>query len=350
MNFVIRERDFLYKKLLVLFFSVFICLILFEFSVRFLFPNQDGYGYPAGLFVTDNITGYKYAPNFHGFFPNEPYTNISITINSKGLRDYEHDYSREKKKNVRILGLGDSLMFGAGVEYEDSYFRLLEKNLRIDGTDVEIVKMGVNGYNFDQIYNYYFNEGYKYDPDILLLSVVLNDVQKTNVQKLKTDMFDPHESIKEKIINFLYTNSRSAKYILNFIYSLRNNGTYSEVYFKRIHMLWTDDSSWNDYNEKLMDFHEKIRAKDKNLVLVVFPYEQQFFSTEYQDKIPQSRLKNFSTKNNVPLLDFTPVLERTDYKTFYLTGDSVHLNAQGYFLTANETYPLIHSLIENISR
>ena len=52
----------------------------------------------------------------------------SVRINSDGFRD--KNYSIEKPNGVfRIVAIGDSLTFGFGVESEESYPKVLEKNL-----------------------------------------------------------------------------------------------------------------------------------------------------------------------------------------------------------------------------
>ena len=76
----------------------------------------------------------------------QTFSSIEFTytahINSLGLRE------RELKPNpgvFRIAAIGDSYTYGWGVEAEQSWLRLLEKNLRDKGYNVETVNLGKPG-------------------------------------------------------------------------------------------------------------------------------------------------------------------------------------------------------------
>src|SRR5207253_2094656 len=66
---------------------------------------------------------YELKPNVRGRFMGQP-----LLINSQGLRDYE--YTRRKEPGTfRIVGVGDSSLFGWGVPIEDSGLKVLERRL-----------------------------------------------------------------------------------------------------------------------------------------------------------------------------------------------------------------------------
>ena len=55
-----------------------------------------------------------------------------VNINKAGFRDYE--YSVDKPEGVfRIAVLGDSLIFGFGVNLEDTFPKVLERMLKKEG-------------------------------------------------------------------------------------------------------------------------------------------------------------------------------------------------------------------------
>lgn len=89
---------------------------------------------------------------------------IEYHINSKGLRDDETSY--EKPDGVfRIVALGDSFTFGSGVPIEKHFSTLLERYFK----NVEVINMGVGGYGVDQAYLFLKSEGFRYEPDIVLV-------------------------------------------------------------------------------------------------------------------------------------------------------------------------------------
>jgi hypothetical protein len=104
--------------------------------------------------TADKVLGrYATRPELRGtmelIFPpraEQTFSSIEFTytahINSLGLRE------RELKPNpgvFRIAAIGDSYTYGWGVEAEQSWLRLLEKNLRDRGYNVETVNLGKPG-------------------------------------------------------------------------------------------------------------------------------------------------------------------------------------------------------------
>jgi hypothetical protein len=69
--------------------------------------------------------------------------DITVKINSLGFRDYE--YALTKKKKYRVAVIGDSFTFGWGVDLEDCWVKILEKQLNTSGVDVEILNLGKGG-------------------------------------------------------------------------------------------------------------------------------------------------------------------------------------------------------------
>ena len=123
-------------------------------------------------------------PNFSGAMVNSEFS-ATIKLNSKGLRDVERAY--QKPANVlRILGIGDSFVFGHGVEYEQSFLALLEAELqKANKGKFEIVKAGVPGMDLAFYKNFYLTEGKKYEPDLLLINVFLgNDISKLAIDSV----------------------------------------------------------------------------------------------------------------------------------------------------------------------
>lgn len=100
--------------------------------------------------------------------------SVRVEINSKGLRDREHDY--EKTPGVhRILLVSDSAMFGSGVELEQTIPARLGGLL---GDGVELINLSLPAYSTVQEYVLFLEEGRKYRPDVVLLGFSpSNDVQ-----------------------------------------------------------------------------------------------------------------------------------------------------------------------------
>jgi lysophospholipase L1-like esterase len=124
------------------------------------------------LMIYSPTIGWKLRPNTSKIFEKSEF-KVWININSKGLRDKEYTY--EKSPDVfRIVALGDSNLFGWGVEEHECFASLLEKWMK----DVEVINMGIPGYGTDQELIYFKEEGKLYRPDMVILQLCTNDLKE----------------------------------------------------------------------------------------------------------------------------------------------------------------------------
>jgi len=111
------------------------------------------------------LLGWHHDPGQHGIFESAEF-RIAVSINEKGLRDRDYPYERTPGKK-RILVLGDSFVWGFGVEQDQTFTEQLEGLL----PNVEVINAGVSGYSTDQELLWFKSEGVKYDPDLVILVV-----------------------------------------------------------------------------------------------------------------------------------------------------------------------------------
>lgn len=95
-----------------------------------------------------------------------------VSHNARGMRDGAVDVAK-RPGTLRVAVLGDSLAWGWGVDDGETFCDLVEGEL---GPDVELLNFGVPGYGTDQ--HVWLLEGpvARYEPDLVLLCFVLNDV------------------------------------------------------------------------------------------------------------------------------------------------------------------------------
>jgi len=102
-----------------------------------------------------------------------------LRTNAEGLRS-NREYAKEKGPHtVRILGLGDSGMWGWDIQQGLDGLSVLESNLnaRANGVTYEALNMAVPGYNTSQEVEMLAARGLAYKPDIVLLNWCDNDFQ-----------------------------------------------------------------------------------------------------------------------------------------------------------------------------
>lgn len=339
------------RELALLLASLIICFITTELFFRVFWkePVAGWYGYPSGLYLPDETKGFKFKPNFTGFFPNKPYSNIEIKINSKGLRDFERDY-KKTADSFRILALGDSVAFGSGLDFKDTYLYKLEEKMKSEGLNAEVIKTGVNSYAFDQEYTYYVEEGYKYDPDLIIVGIVLRDFEEITEQTI-TEQKELHEKmlaeetvvrapIKKNILaQTIKENCRTCSILYRILKApkeKKERSLYNKKYFEeKLEKDW-GDKNWQRVKDKLLTFNNRLSEEGKKLVLVYFPYAEQLTHSDNLSKKPQEKLKTLEP--NISFIDLTAYFDKPDYKGLYLGGDSIHPNSAGSEIASAALY------------
>jgi hypothetical protein len=111
--------------------------------------------------------------------------NISFEINAAGMR-VAREYGYEKPAGVkRIVSLGDSFTVGYEVELQQCFSSVLESELRASGLQVEVLNAGVSGFSTAEEYVYLERELLKYEPDLVLVSFYVNDLE----DNVRADLF-----------------------------------------------------------------------------------------------------------------------------------------------------------------
>ena len=127
---------------------------------------------------------YELRPNVRGQFIGQP-----LLINSQGLHDYE--YSRRKAAGTfRIVGVGDSSLFGWGVPFEDSGLKVLERRLNEKSRTrkFEVLDFAVPGYNTAMEAETFVKKCLEYEPDLVLLNFNTNDYDVPNFMRRPADL------------------------------------------------------------------------------------------------------------------------------------------------------------------
>ena len=121
--------------------------------------------------AADPLIGHEHRPNTRARL-----MGVDVAINSRGLRDREIPYERTPG-TLRILMLGDSFTEGWGVPVEETWSRRIERLYAQRGMRAEAINAGVGNYNTVMEVNWFFAEGHKYRPDIVVLNTTFNDAE-----------------------------------------------------------------------------------------------------------------------------------------------------------------------------
>lgn len=103
-----------------------------------------------------------------------------VRTNNAGMRS-SHPYRNKPKGVYRIACLGDSMVLGSGGLEQDRFCDQLEefyreKGITVDGATLETVALGISSWTLVQEATYLASRLSAYDPDLILLLSVRNDI------------------------------------------------------------------------------------------------------------------------------------------------------------------------------
>ena len=166
----------LVRKLVLMLSAFGLAILLVETIARVLLPHWAPRTAAVTRFWTeDSRLGWVHVPGKEGPFNASGFESF-VSINSSGFRDEDRSLERDPAK-YRIIVMGDSMVWGYGVEQDEIFTRLMERQ----NGYMEVINLGVSGYGTDQELLLLKQEGLAYRPDLVVLVVSENDFL-TNVQ------------------------------------------------------------------------------------------------------------------------------------------------------------------------
>ncbi len=284
----------------------------------------------AGWAIFDDDLHYRNRPNWNDH-------------NSDGMRD---DEVKDKKDNVRILLLGDSIGY-EGDDVADTYPGQLETLLKSDQSLVscEVLNTCTKGYTNYQELGYLKKYGFRFDPDVVGVAFCVNDLPKYLHQfdvvdgeiVASTYSFTP-EAVSSStpgiiapslFLTWLWHKGRSGCTMVGL-----RDGTVFECR-PDICAAW-DEDRWLALESQLEEMASLCQEKNIPLFLVAFPHAEQYLK-EYLDKDrdyvlkPQNKLKSICERLKVPYCDLYSKLDKSHF-----IWDGIHLTSSGRSAVAQE--------------
>lgn len=192
--------------------SLCIVLLASEFLVRLFFPAPARASVTIHRLSKNPILLYEPAPNAKVYSAD----GILHQANSDGFRDREYTLIKTPGTK-RIIFLGDSIVYGYGVERKDAIPEQLERAYNQAGKKVEVLNFGVAGYDTEQEVEFLKTKGLKYKPDTVVLGYTLNDVRyaswelETFWAGFTATAHEPLRSPLKQSLAWLFCNSRLLK-------------------------------------------------------------------------------------------------------------------------------------------
>jgi hypothetical protein len=323
--------------------TVVLILVLGEIGVRLLEPRSDKQ--PLYQHIKDSSRRY-------GLLPNRIVLRDGVTIHTNSLGYRGDEYSRNKPPGTfRIVGLGDSYTFGAGVEFVDTYLYVLEKLLNKPNPSssirFETVNLGVKGYNTVQELASLRDVGLGLQPDLILVGYLFNDVDE-DIQitgDLPKQRPANQSSVLTRIIGglkvwsrlFEFVSPRVAELLRKFdISNIGTVGSYANQFVE-------DGVGWKRSQDALLEMDAIARNGGSKLVVLVFPALVSLSRGDYPLLQYHQAVTNFCQSHGILVYDLYPDFEGKKEKQLWLSLTDAHPNGTANHITANAIYRFLIS-------
>ncbi len=167
-------------KLRLAYIGLLLGLVLFtcELGSRYFFTRSADFWSICSEFQFDQTLGWKGIPNFEGNLGG-PAGLVAIKINADGFRDDDWKSKLAEAKHLglsKILFLGDSVLYGLGIEKSERLSEQLEDLYSYQGRRIMTFNAGIPGYGTGQEFRTFQLLHDRIAPETVVLRWYGNDV------------------------------------------------------------------------------------------------------------------------------------------------------------------------------
>lgn len=263
--------------------------------------------------VADPDMGHRHVPNRSARL-----MGVDVAINAHGLRGTDTGHERTSGVS-RVLMLGDSLTFGWGVKFEETTAERIRRLFNEAGRKAEVINAGVGNYNTAMEVGYFFKEGRKYQPDVVVLNYFINDAEPT-------PRYQGHW-LSERSAAWVYLSSR-LDVLLRQLSQRRDWADYYRDLYR------SDSPGWGAAVDSIRRLAAYCRANDIKLLVVNYP-ELRIFDP-YPFERESRMIAAVAREADVDFLDLYDSVRAVDPAGLWVTPPDPHPNgfANAYFAEA----------------
>ncbi len=322
-----------------------------ELALRAFVPPRKA---TTKLFVRDDELGWKLNPG-----ATDTWGDVVVHINEKGYRGPVVPYERADGKK-RVLFLGDSVTFGYRIARWQDTFPFLADSIAaaIDSVEIETVNLSVEGYSQWQEAIVMQTEGARYQPDLVVLGFVLNDVTemfhlvKFGGAEEGFQMRHAASSWLERVLSKsaiayeVQNVTREVKAKRRLGEDLRLGAIKQQALEVETLMRRPDQANvktaWDFALADLQKIADQCKRLDIPFVVVAFPFEVQLHDAMNLGT-PQRVLFNYTQARNIEMIDLLPPLSAAvcGQENVAPFLDEDHFSLEGHRMVAEQLAPVI---------
>jgi hypothetical protein len=278
-------------------------------------PPRCGYWDPSicEMYAANPDYGYALRPSTttEYRYPEEDPRRLTVTSNRRGFRDARE--LDEPEERPRVLVLGDSFVFGEGVEAQERFTDVLE-----DLAGFRVDSVGMTGWGPDLMLRALETVEAEADPDVVLVCLYTHDFRRVHPLYAGIGFRIPRYELRDgRLVTVPYP---------------------SPTLWQKLRILWALSPARRSWESGMWDVHRAILDRFRALAaergfrlgLVFLPGR----ADTAPDLERREWLAGYSEETDVAFLDLTgAVLERPRDELF-LGGGNPHWNPAGHALVA----------------
>ncbi len=326
--------------------GVVVAVAIVEFAVRFWSSSSD-----------DNTLRALHVPlpgtqRLFGMQPGAETTlpvsgDVPYRVNAAGFRD--RDYAIEKEDGTyRIVVLGDSVSFGYGVAQAETFAKRLESLPPVaEAVRLEVLNLGINGYNPFTERALLEEIGDRYRPDLVVVQFCINDLNPPTLHFDAQTRFALGDIPPEAFPDPTFRDAGVQTLLGPWCTRLRTCALARDT-FRSTRRLEKDDAlraamspvlpdrqlEWNWLEQQYVAIQRVANRIGAEFALLAFPYESQV-----DDPLPspvQEAFHAMADRHGWTLIDPLPRFRKAHEAGADLYLDLWHPNETGHALAAQE--------------
>jgi len=300
-----------------------------------LIGRAVGWWHPQRTFRYNAVRGYELTPGLGD-------------VNSLGLRGHETDLTRRAGVR-RIVLLGDSFTYGDGVTVDEAMPAQLERRLNRDAaTPVEVLNLGVPGYNTVQEYACLKELGLRLAPDLVIVAFTLSDADR--------GAFDSHSAAAHRTLIRVKEFFKAHVGLYDFVrlqirglqeWSFRNDpavAVWPEMYPLVLATRGQPSPGWDECANALRGIATDCRRARTPLLLVIWPVLERL--TDYPYRAEHDFIAVQAGALGIPVLDLAPTFMGGDPDKLCVSDKNPHPNATAHHQAAQAVAEFLGSHAE----
>jgi len=284
---------------------------LFEMTASYHYDSwkaefaESGNWYGKLAMPSNNeILKWEYRPDSAG-----QVMGVAIQTNKHGFRDRNHPYVKNRG-DLRIAFVGDSVTLGIGVEEDDTFVRVFEREARarLSSDNVEAMSYAVDGYNAIQALELVRDRVLSFAPDIVVYVMCMNDFDFDRASGKKGKYFKKPDSFFLRVLERAYRKLSGVNYYDYFFYKNR------EIVFSEI-----------------MKLKPEIDARGIDFRIALVPiFSTENFQSQYAIMDTHKEIVATLADNDVAVVDLLEAFAQEVSHPFSFSIDGQHMNAKGH--------------------